>query len=150
MYKGWPRITEQVHITYRQCLYRQAIKAHVFPGSLAFQWALTGVDWPNNGRDIAMCISPLLRPYGEKAKKNFQKNNFICHPLQTHYLRTRCLWLPAPSLDSQMPVFLDNIDNNIDVGRSHNCSQWTTPWFKFYRLLSVYKGFMPPPNCRII
>ncbi len=52
-YKGWPRITEQTHIVRENSLYRQVVKTHIFPGSLAFQWAYVDRRTSNERWDIA-------------------------------------------------------------------------------------------------
>ncbi len=72
---------EQTRIVTDNTLYRQAVKAQVFPGSLAFQQALAGVDRMNDGRDKGMCISPLSGPPMEKQQeKTYEKTTlFVIH-----------------------------------------------------------------------
>ncbi len=52
--RGWPRITELTRIMDRQhSLSTSAKNTHVFPGSLAFQWAHAHCHISNKRRDIA-------------------------------------------------------------------------------------------------
>ncbi len=52
----------------------------------------------------------------------------------------------SKSSDGQMPIFLNNSSNSIDVDRRQNCSQRTAPWFEFCWLSSIYKCIMPMPK----
>ncbi len=71
MYRGWPRITEQPRIADKQHLYLQAVKTHVFPGSLAFQPVHADCCTSNERRDIggylkACWCTPMANDYARE------------------------------------------------------------------------------------
>ncbi len=105
------------------------VKAHVFPGSLAFQRAPTRADRPNDRRDIGMRVRPLSGPPTEKEQeKTYRKTTLFVFRYRLIIFALGVTWDVqglSKSLDSQMTVFLSNSSNGIDVGRRHNCL-WNT------------------------
>ncbi len=93
---------------------------------------------------IGMCVRPLSgHPMEKQQEKTYEKTALfvICYRL---ILFAHGVFFSYPLLS--MLVFLDNRGDSIDVGHCHNCLRRTASQFEFCWLLSIYKGFMPPPN----
>ncbi len=90
IYKGWPRITEQTRIVDRQCPLSTSGKSTRILWFISFPTSTHQGESAKGRWDIGMCVRLLSDLYGEPVRKNLWKNNVIRHPLQTHYLRSRC------------------------------------------------------------